>query len=256
MSRNRNLARAAVLAGAAAVASIAMALPAQAHGSHAVTCDGTLGERVVRGGVVVADGTACVLDGTSVRGTVTVGAGASLELVDAKVYGGVTMSGSGRVNVTGSFVAGDVDSTGTGVVRLTDTLVVGDVDVREQTSFAANGLTAGGDVRGTTVNRFDVRDSAVLGSVSATESFSGGNLCGNVVFGDATFAGSGGAVLVGGAESCAGNQVGDDVVVRDNVAFTSIGGNTVRDDLSCTGNEPAPQVGTNTVKGDRIGQCA
>lgn len=250
------MARVVVTTGLAAAAALAMALPAQAHGTRQVTCDGTIGARTV-GDVVVADGTACTLAGTKVKGGVTVGAGAVLDLTDATVQKGVTATGSGRVTAARSIVLGAVRTTGAGIVRFTDTGVLGDVKVRgDNTAFTASGLAVGGHLAGTTVNRFDVSGSYVLGSLVATEAFSGANLCGNRVFGDTRVTGGGGALLLGGATGCAGNDVGGDVVVNDNVAFIAVAGNTVRGDLACAGNDPAPEVGANVVRGTRSGQCA
>lgn len=256
MSRNRIVASTVLTAGLAVGATIAMALPAQAHGTRQVTCDGTIGATTV-GNVVVADGTACVLDGTKVKGGITVGAGAALDLSNVTVHRGVTSASSGRVTAVDSVVYGSVSATGTGIVRLTDSGVAGDVTVQgEATAFTATGTGVGGDLSGTTVSRFDVSGSYVVGSLTVTEAFSGGNLCGNKVFGNAKAVASGGAVLVGGSPACAGNEVRGSVVVADNAAYIAIAGNTVRRDLSCTGNDPAPEVGTNTVKGARLGQCA
>lgn len=251
------MARAVLTAGLAAAASLAMALPAQAHGTRQVTCDGTIGAATV-GGVVVADGTSCVLDGTKVKGAITVGAGAVLDMSNVKAYKSLTSTGSGRVTAAGSVVYGAVSSTGTGVVRLTDSRVYGDVTVTgETTSFSASGLGVGGDLTGGTVGRFDVSGSYVLGSLSANESFNGSNLCGNWVYGNTTVAASGGAVLLGGTANCAGNAVSGDVAVENNAAYIAIDGNKVDGDLNCTGNDPAPVVGTsNTVKGAKSGQCA
>ena len=256
MTSNRIVARAALTAGLAVGATLAMALPASAHGTRQVTCDGTIGAVTV-GSVVVADGTACVLDGTTVKGGVTVGAGAALDMSDVRVYQGVTATRSGRVTAAGSQVGGAVNATGAGVVRLSDTAVVGSVAVTgEATSFSASRVAVGGSVSGTSVSRFDVSGSYVLGSIVAKESFNGGNLCDNWVYRDARVDGSGGAILVGGSDSCAGNDVVGDVGVSNNVAYIAIGGNAVKGDLSCDGNDPAPEVGTNTVRGARIGQCA
>jgi hypothetical protein len=106
------------------------------------------------------------------------------------------------------------------------------------------------------VSRFDVTGSYVGGSLVANEAFSGSNLCGNWVSGSTKVLASGGAVLVGGSASCAGNDVRGSVVVQDNAAYVAIAGNTIRRNLDCTGNDPAPEVGTNTVRGTKIGQCA
>jgi hypothetical protein len=126
----------------------------------------------------------------------------------------------------------------------------------DTTNFTASGGGVGGNLSGTTVSRFDVSGVYVGGSLAVNEAFSGGNLCGNRVYGNVKAVNSGGAVLVGGSTACAGNEVRGSVVVDGNAAYVAIAGNTVRRDLSCTGNDPAPEVGTNTVKGARLGQCA
>lgn len=252
----RNLARAVLTTGLAVSASLTMALPAQAHGTRQVTCNGALGATTV-GDVVVANGTACVLTGTKVKGGITVGAGAAVDLSGVTVYKNVTATGSGRVTAVESFVYGDVTTTGSGIVRLTDSAVRGDVSVQgDTTAFTAAGLGVGGDLSGSTVNRFDVSASYVRGSLTANEAFSGANLCANRVTGDAVVTGGGGALLLGGTATCAGNQVRGDVVVDDNFAYIAIAGNTVRGDLICDGNDPAPEVGANKVRGTRSGQCA
>lgn len=249
------MARAVFTAGLAGVASLAMALPAQAHGTRQVTCNGTIGAVTV-GSVVIADATACVLDGTTVKGEITVGVGAALDMSDVTAYRSVTSTSSGRVTAVDSTVYGSVSSTGTGIVRLTGSGVAGDVTVQgESTSFSASDVSVAGDIRGTTVSRFDVADSFVGGALAATEAFSGSNLCGNWVSGATKVTASGGAVLLGGATSCAGNTVRGSVVVENNAAYIAIAGNTIRRDLSCTGNDPAPEVGTNTVRGTKSGQC-
>jgi len=254
MRSKRIIAGSVVTAGVAGAAALAMALPAQAHGARSVTCDGTIGAQTV-GDVVVADNAGCVLAGTTVRGTITVGAGAALDLSDVTVFNGVTAASSGRVAAVNSVVVGSVTSTNSGQLQLTNTAVGGDVAVSGETNVTAVGVAVAGDVTGTAVNRFDVSSSYVLGSVVANEAFSGGNLCGNRVYGDTKVVGSGGAILLGGSASCAGNQVFGNVVVDNNVAFIAIAGNTVKRNLSCTGNDPAPEVGTNTVKGTKSGQC-
>lgn len=256
MTSNRIVARTVLTAGLAVGATLAMALPATAHGTRQVTCDGTIGATTVAS-VVVADGTTCVLEGTKVKGGVTVGAGAALDMSDVTVYQSVTATRSGRVTATGSQVYGAVKATGAGVVRLTDTAVVGSVAVTgEATSFSASQVAVGGNLSGTTVSRFDVSDSYVLGTIAATEAFNGGNLCGNWVYRDTRFEGSAGAILLGGSDSCAGNEVRGDVAVNNNVAYIAIDGNVVKGDLSCAGNDPAPELGTNTVRGTRTDQCA
>lgn len=255
MTSKRIVARAIVTAGVAGAAVLVMALPANAHGTRSVTCDGTIGAQTVDN-VVVADNAGCVLTGTTVRGGITVGAGAALDLSDVTVGQGVTAASSGRVSAVNTVVGGSVTSTNSGQIRLADSAVGGDVVVSGETNVTAIGLAVAGSVTGTSVNRFDLSGSYVLGSVLANEAFSGGNLCGNRVYGNAKVVGSGGAILLGGAASCAGNQVFGNLVVDNNVAYIAIAGNTVRHDLSCAGNDPAPEIGVNTVKGTKIGQCA
>lgn len=258
MTRNRIVARAVLTAGVAVAASLAMALPAQAHGGgyrQDVTCDGTLGAQTV-GNVVVADGAGCVLENTTVKGSIKVGAGAALDMTGVEVYRGVTATGSGRITATDTVVVGAFTSTNVGIVRLTGTGVLGNVAVQGDTSFNATTLAVSGNLSGTTVNRFDVADSYVLGTLSAFDAYSGANFCGNWVYGDTKITNGGGALVLGSAAGCAGNEVNGDVVVQDNFAYVGIDGNTVKGDLNCTGNDPAPVVGTNTVKGAKLGQCA
>lgn len=250
------MARAVVTAGVAAAAALTMALPAQAHGTRQVTCNGTLGATTV-GNVVVADGTACVLTGTKVKGEITIGAGAAADLNGVTVYKSVTATGSGRVTAVESLVRGGLSTTASGIVRLTDTAVLGDVSVQgDTTAFTAAGLGVGGDLSGNTVNRFDVSGSYVRGALTANEAFSGANLCDNTVFGDTVLTGGGGALLLGGTATCTGNIIRGDVAVDNNFAYIAIAGNTIRGDLTCDGNDPAPEVGANKVRGARAGQCA
>jgi hypothetical protein len=256
MTRNRIVARAVLTAGLAVGASLATALPAYAHGASSVTCNGTISATTV-GSVTVADGTACTLNGVKVKGGITVGAGAVLDATDITVYHSISATNSGRLTAAGSEVYSDVTSSGTGLVRLTDVSVAGDVTATgEATSFNASDLYVGGDVSGTTVSRFDVSGSYVLGTVTVNESFNGGNVCDNWVNRGTRFAASGGAILIGGATNCAGNTVRGSVVVENNAAYIAIDGNTVRRNLTCTGNDPVPVVGTNTVAGTKSGQCA
>ena len=252
------MARAVLTAGVAVAASLAMALPAQAHGGgyrQDVTCDGTLGAQTV-GNVVVADGTGCVLENTTVKGAIKVGAGAALDMTGVQVYKSVTATGSGRVSATDTVVAGGFTTTNVGIVRLTGSGVLGSVAVKGDTSFSASNLAVGGNLSGDVVNRFDVADSYVLGTLSAVEAYSGANLCGNWVLGDTRVVNGGGALLVGATAGCEGNEVNGDVVVENNLAYVEVAGNTVKGDLNCVGNDPAPVLGTNTVKGAKLGQCA
>lgn len=250
------MARAVLTAGLAIGASLALALPAQAHGARQpVTCNGTIGATTV-GNVVVADGTSCVLTGTKVKGSVTVGVGAVLDMSDVTVYYDVTSNGA-RVTATDSSVGGSFTHTGGGQVRLTDTYVDCNVTISSDSAFSASGLAVGGKLTGTNVGSFDVSGSYVGKALLVDGAANGANLCGNWVRGNTSVLASGGAVLLGGSSgSCAGNTVGGGVAVDNNVAYIEIAGNTVRRNLSCTGNEPAPVVGTNTVSGTKLGQCA
>jgi hypothetical protein len=257
MTRNRIVARTVLTAGLAVGTALAMALPAQATGGRQdVTCDGMIGAQSV-GDVVVADGTACVLDGTKVKGGITVGAGAALDMTNVSVYKDIISNAAGRVSAVDTLGYAGFSHTGRGQVRLTNTGFFRDVTISGEARFTGSGVAVGGSLTATTVSRFDVSNSFVLGSLSADQSFNGSNVCGNTVGRDAKVSRGGGAILIGGTETCAGNTVAGSVIVdSNNATVISIAGNTVFRDLDCTTNRPAPTVGTNTVRGQKLGQCA
>jgi len=133
---------------------------------------------------------------------------------------------------------------------LDGTRVQGNIFVRNAASLTAQRVTVIGNIQAEGASSVAVlADSTVDGSIQLKQG--GAARVENVIVNGAIqFESNNGAL------SAAGNQVGENIQVFENVGGITIADNIVKGNLQCKENNPAPAGGNNTVQGTKEDQCA
>jgi hypothetical protein len=133
---------------------------------------------------------------------------------------------------------------------LDGTQVKGNIKVGNDASLTAYRITVIGNIQAEGARLVEVlADSTVGGSIQLKRGGSG--RVENVsVNRDIQFESNNGVL------SAAGNQVGGNIQVYQNVGGSTIATNIVNGNLQCKENNPSPDGGNNTVQGNKEDQCA
>jgi hypothetical protein len=167
-----------------------------------------------------------------ISATLTVSPGQTYTFVNANVPGNIVMDG-GTLVLDNTTVGGNLTMTGG---NLTGT------NITVQGSLQITGGT------------FSIDPSHIKGNLLIHNIRVGSarnKICGTTVNGKLQFQYNGTAVMIG-SPSCAGNTVGGNLEVSDNVAATQIYGNAVRGNLQVSSNSAATQVDNNKVTEDLL----
>jgi hypothetical protein len=90
-----------------------------------------------------------------------------------------------------------------------------------------------------------VLDSKIMGTTSATRPQSL-RMCDSVFSGNVIVTGATGPVVIGDPAACGANQIGGNVLARDNHGGVVIRGNRVSGTVTGSGNDPVAQISGNT----------
>ena len=264
-----------VLAGFAASGSA----PAQA--ALTTHCVGEGGDVTVPGDLVVPQGEACSLEGTTNNGNVRIAAGADLVGEGITVNGNIVVREDGYLDLAGSTVDGNVVNRGSFGVYLDGTDLnayntQGSANPESflwtyETHFDARVTATGGSfvlessfadglVQTTDTQYTDIVDSVVGGTLTVTGAEYGAMVCGSEVDGHATFASVGVAVQLGASGALADCEQGPsiwggNVLVSGTTGTVEVSDNIIRGNLDGTGNDSVT-ASDNRVRGNLEGQFA
>lgn len=275
---------AAILTTAALAAGSVFLVAQPASAALVTRCTGAAGAVTVPNDLVIPQGAACDLEGTTVEGDVLVRAGGDLLADGATITGDLVVRNDAFADLIGTSLGGSVNGRSHFGVFIEDSQVGGNIDQRQpqDTEFDPFVYTLGADIAGSIDSRAgelllessrlegdllsragvftDVIDSVVEGSLTVRENDLGAVVCESEVYGSALFEANGSVLQIGGtgdAGTCDGASFwGSDVTFTGNTATAGfdVSDNIVAGNLAGEGNDPAPTGQGNRVRGEVSGQ--